>query len=601
LGRIPETTIQEIRDRADIVGLIGRYVELKQAGRNWKGLCPFHDEKTPSFNVNPDRQIFHCFGCEKGGNVITFLVEHDNLTFPEAVRTLADDLGIEVPETGGRSERGEGERVFDALEIAQRCFREALHSSQGTAALDYLTQRGLDADVIEHFGLGFVPDRWDTVSRALERASVPIRVGIAAGLLGEGKSGGSYDYLRGRVTFPIRDVRGRVIAFGGRALGDEEGPKYLNTPESSVYHKRRTFYGFPHALEPIRKQRRVVICEGYFDAIALHRAGVAEAVATCGTALTPDHADELRRRRVGEVILLFDGDSAGQHAMQRALEILLRVDLRVRAVVLPAGQDPDDYLASHGAEPLRALIDAAPDAVELVLRHAMMGGCSTPNQKADVVRHMAPLIAAIAGPIERAEYTRRLAVATGTDPTAVEAVVRASIRGQSVPADHDVANGLIRPRSAGADDRHVRQIALILSHEPSVVTDELCARMHEVLPECAWKDMVFLLVDAAADGCVDAEGAIDHLAIQDRLDADSMKLLSELMVDDSMLDSEMPAGDVLVQLVVRYEAKRLAERQKELTRRTTDPEEDARRILEEKQALLDRKRAAAGIGTGMAP
>jgi DNA primase len=439
------------------------------------------------------------------------------------------------------------------------------------------------------------------VASALDRAKVPGPIGAAAGLLNERQSGGFYDRLRGRVTFPIRDVRGRVIAFGGRALAADQEPKYLNTPESAVYHKRRAFYGLPHALEPIRKQGRVVVCEGYFDAIALHRAGVAEAVATCGTALTPDHADELRRRRVDHVVLLFDGDAAGQQAMERALEILLRSGLRTRAALLPAGQDPDDHLATHGAESLHDLIDRAPDALELVLRHAMMGGCSTPTQKADVVRHVATFVAALTGPVERAEYTRRLAVATGTDRAAVEAVVRASAQGQTVPADHDVAAGLARPRSAGPEDRHVRQIALILTREPAVVTDELCARMHEVLPECAWKDMIFALVDAAADGCVDARGAIDHLSIQDRLDAEAMKRLSELMVDDSMAETETPAGDVLMQLVARFEGKRLTERQRELTRRATDPEEDARGILEEKQALLERKRAAAGIGTSTAP
>jgi DNA primase len=598
LGRIPEATIQEIRDRADIVGLIGRYVELKQAGRNWVGLCPFHDEKTPSFNVNPDRQIFHCFGCDKGGNVFRFLMEHEGRTFPEAVRTLADELGIVVPESSSR-DRGDTELVFSALKFAQESYREALRSSEAHGARAYLERRGIDDSVAEHFGLGFAPDRWDHVVKALDAAGVSDRHGGMAGILSERSSGGYYDLLRGRITFPICDVRGRVIAFGGRALTEDQQPKYLNSPESPAYHKRSALYGFPQALEPIRRAGRAIVCEGYFDAIALQRAGLGEAVATCGTALTTDHATHLKRTK--QVVLLFDGDAAGQKAMERALAVLLPAGLRVRAATLPDGQDPDDYLAESGADALRQVVDRAPDALELVIRHAMATGCVTPADKADAVGHVAPLVALVADPVERSEYARRLSVATGTDPQAVEAVVRGSARGQTRSPSSEVAAEIVAPRRSSPEDRHLRHIALILCRHPGLVSPGLAAKMQEVLPAGPWKGLVFALIEAGQDGCLDETGAIDLNGMEGRLPPGELSLLHEMAVDESLLESETPASEMLAHLIARYLAKTLEAKEKEIRRRMQDPTEDPQVLLRERQALLDRRRAAVGIEMGSAP
>lgn len=599
MGRIPEATIQEILDRADIVGLIGRHVELKPSGRSFKGLCPFHDEKTASFNVNPERQFFHCFGCDEGGNVISFLMKYENLTFPEAASQLAAEFGIEIPERES-GDRGESERIYAALEVAQDCYRKGLRAPQGESARGYLERRGLDSAVIDRFGLGFVPDQWDTVVRALESAGVPGRVGVAAGLISERQSGGYYDRLRSRVTFPISDVRGRVIAFGGRALSSGQEPKYLNTPETPVFHKRDSFYGFPHALEPIRRTARVVVCEGYFDAIALHRAGVSEALASCGTALTPDHAKQLRRR-TEQVVLMFDGDTAGLQAMERALAVLLPAGFRVRAVCLPAGEDPDDHLASRGAEALRSLVDSAPDALEVVLRRAMALGCSTPGQKADVVRRIAPLVAAIPNPVERSEYGRRLSMATGADQQAVEAVVRATARGQGIGASREVTASLAPRHRRSPEDRHLRLLVLVFSRHPANATPELCERMREILPDGVWKDLLFALLDAAEQGCLTDDGAVDLSAMESRLEPEKLVLLREVVVDDSLLESDTPVVEMLGHLLDRYAAKHLAAQEMELRRRMQDPQEDPLALLRERQALLEQKRAAAGLGLETAP
>jgi DNA primase len=518
LGRIPDETIQLVRERVDVVDLVGRYVSLKPAGRNHKGLCPFHHEKTPSFTVSSERGTFKCFGCGEGGNVFHFLMRLENLTFPEAVRTLAAHHGIEVPETGG-AERSRRDPIFEANSVAQASFRAAL-AEPGSPGAAYLAGRGIDAATIEHFGIGYAPDRWETVTQALRAAHVPAAVGEEAGLLKPGRSGSHYDLLRGRVVFPIRDVRGRIVGFGGRAIRADQEPKYLNTPESPVFHKRRAFFGFPAALEPIRREGRAVVVEGYFDLVALQRAGIEGAVATCGTALTEEHARELRRR-TRQVVLLFDGDEAGQKAVERALEVLLPADLRVQAAVLPAGEDPDDFLAREGAEALRRLVDQAPAALDVAIRRAVARGCATPAQKADAVAALVPLLVKLGSPVERGAWEEQLALATGANPDDVRAAVRAQARGADPREELPVA-----PRVEPAEVKKLRQLARSLVEHPHLVArfqpDPLTGlEGHPVV------ELINTLVDAAgADRRVDLEEISVHLSEEAR------SLLYALAADD---------------------------------------------------------------------
>jgi len=601
LGRIPEATIREIRDRADIVGLIGRYVELKKSGRSYTGLCPFHDEKTPSFNVNPDRQFFHCFGCQAGGDAIAFLIKHDNLTFSEAVRSLAADLGIVIPESA-REDHGIGERIRAALDLAQLCYRDGLASREGEVARRYLAGRGLDAKTIDHFGLGYVPDRWDVVTDALRAAGIDSEVGRQAGLLSRSNSSDRlYDLLRARITFPIRDVRGRVIAFGGRTILADQKPKYLNTPESPVFRKRESFYGFPWALEAMRRSGRVVICEGYFDAIALHRAGVAEALATCGTALTSEHAQQLRRRSE-RVCLLFDGDDAGQKAMERALAVLLPEGLRVSAVSLPGRQDPDDYLNAHGAEALRALIEASVDAIDVVMRRALAGGWSSPDQKADVVERVAPFITLVPNPIARGEYARRLAVATDSRLHDIESLLHARAKGSNAGLVVEPSAAVASGRRESQEERHLRELATVLSRYPSFVSGDLDERLREILPSGAWREVILELLDAWAQGRVDAEGAVDIFELGDRLGAEELAMLRAAAIDDTLLQSEMSSPrETLAHLVSHFETRQIELQEKALRRRMQNPDEDPMHLLRERQALLERRRASTRLGTVQTP
>lgn len=466
MGRIPDEIIQQVRDRVDLVDLVGRFVSLKQAGRNHKGLCPFHGEKTPSFVVTPDRGTYKCFGCGEGGNAFGFLMQMENLTFPEAVRQLAAEHGIQVPESGG-GDPSISESIREANAVAQECYRAAL-AEPGNAGLRYLEGRGIDAATIDRFEMGFAPDRWETVNDALRARRIPASVGEKAGLLKPGRKGGHYDMLRGRVTFPIQDVRGRVIGFGGRAVAGDQEPKYLNSPESPVFQKRRTFFGMPAALEPMRREGRAIVVEGYFDLVALERAGIHGVVATCGTALTDDHARELRRR-TRNVVLLFDGDEAGQKAMERSLEVLLPEELRVQAAVLPTGQDPDDFLAAEGAEALRRLVDEAPSAIDVAIRRAAAAGVASPAQKADAVAALAPLLVKLASPVERGAYEERLALAVGANPDDVRSAVNAQRRGASVLDVMPAA-----PRMEPTEVRKLRLLAHSLVEHPHLAP-RLCS------------------------------------------------------------------------------------------------------------------------------
>jgi DNA primase len=517
MGRIPDETIQAIRDRIDLVELIGRYVSLKQSGRNHKGLCPFHEEKTPSFNVNADRQIYHCFGCGEGGNAFGFLMQKENLTFPEAARELAREAGIEIRDSDPEV-TSQAERLRAAGEVAQAFYRAQLASPAGAGARRYLEERGLDAAIIEYFGVGFAPDRWDGLADELRRREISGQIGAQAGLLAERRQGpGHYDRLRGRVVFPIRDARGRILGFGGRALGKDQEPKYLNGPETPIYRKREVLFGFPGALEPMRTHGRAVVVEGYFDVVALHRAGVPEAIATCGTALTEEHARELLRR-TREVVLLFDGDAAGERAMRSALEVLLPVGLRVRAVVLPGDDDPDTYLEREGPDALRARVDEAAPALEEVVRAACAGRLATPWERADAVHAVAPLLAKVVDPIERGEFMRLLAMRTGVRQEDVESVVVGERGGaREEPAD------LVAPRRRGPEDRWLRNLALAVLDHPQLAAriplDELVLLYPDAPAQRFVVELVMALsegADPAASLAGDAHGEYTELAAAER-------------------------------------------------------------------------------------
>jgi DNA primase len=347
--------VERVREANDIAAVVGEYVALRKAGARLAGLCPFHREKTASFYVNPSMQAFHCFGCGAGGDVFTFLMQHEKMTFPEAVRHLATRAGVPLPERRGASSDGL-ERIRETLRMARAWFRSQLEGPTGAEGRDYLDRRGILPVTRETYGLGLVSDRWDGLLRHA-RVVASERTLIEAGLAVESESGRVYDRFRHRLMIPIETAGGSPLGFGGRALGDTE-PKYLNSPETPVYRKGAVLYGAGPAREGIRAEGRVVVVEGYFDVIGLAQGGVPGVVGTCGTALTPEQAMQLKRLS-DRVVLVFDGDAAGLRAALRALPVLVGPVPEVRVVLPPPGKDPDLWIREEGADAVRAGLERA--------------------------------------------------------------------------------------------------------------------------------------------------------------------------------------------------------------------------------------------------
>jgi len=587
VARIPEETLQAIRDRVDLVDLIGRHVHLKKAGRNFVGLCPFHQEKTPSFHVNVEKQIFHCFGCGEGGNGISFLMKHENLTFPEAARAIARQLGIEVPERESAGEAGLTERLRAANQVAQDLYRECLAQPQAEGARDYLARRGLGAEEIARFGIGFAPASGRALVAWLEREKIPAALGETAGLLGKRER--HFDMLRGRVTFPIQDARGQVLGFGGRALGEGQTPKYLNTPESPIYRKREALYGLHLAIAAMRRSERAVVVEGYFDRIAMHRAGIEEAVATCGTALTAEHARALRRR-TRRVVLVFDGDEAGQRAVESSLSMLLPEGLRVEAVLLPSGQDPDDLLAAEGAEGLRARVDGAVPAIDLVIGRAMAEGCNTPWEKADAVARVAPLLACVPEAVERSELVRRLALRVDVDPKAVEQAVRRARPG----ARGDAGDAELReappeaPRRADRRVRWAQDLVAALLAEPGLAAAEPHEALCGLIPESPERRALELALGSAA-----LRGVVDVSAIEvdcEAGDAPALAVLRAVALTDPFGDASERAQQAFHDVVARLQEAYLRDERRERRRRFDSREIGGDELLAQAQQGVERRR-----------
>jgi DNA primase len=413
-GRIPQSFIDDLLARTDIVEVVGSRVQLKKAGREWKAPCPFHNEKTPSFWVSPDKQFYHCFGCGAHGTALGFLMEHDKLPFPDAVEELASRLGVEVPrEDDGRGPRERpAEDLYSLLSQVTQFYRDALKDS--ARAREYLTKRGLNTETCVKFAIGYAPDAWDAVLRRFGGAEDKVRrlaeVGLVIERSGE-RDAGHYDRFRDRLMFPIRDIRGRTVGFGGRIIGAGE-PKYLNSPETPLFHKGRELYGLYEARQALRQVDRLLVVEGYMDVVRLAQAGIQYAVATLGTATTPEHLNRLFRV-TNEVMFCFDGDRAGRQAAWRALENSLghaRDGRQLRFLFLPEGHDPDSLVGEEGREAFEArFADALPLSEFLVGQLAAQTDLSSVDGRARLAELARPLVQRVPEGIYRELLLDRLA------------------------------------------------------------------------------------------------------------------------------------------------------------------------------------------------
>ena len=405
---IPQGFILDLLARVDIVEVVGRSVSLKKGGQNYLGLCPFHNEKTPSFTVSPSKQFFHCFGCGAHGSAIGFLMDHRGLGYVEAITELAQQAGMQVPQDGGRPGQGAAERgLVEVLEKASDFYRAQLKRSP--AAIDYLKGRGLAGATAARFALGYSPPEWQALQGAFENYADP-RLS-EAGLVITGEEGRRYDRFRGRVMFPIRNRRGQVIGFGARVLDGSE-PKYLNSPETALFHKGQELYGLHEAQEAIRARARVIVCEGYMDVISLSQAGFGESVAALGTAITSQHVSTLLRL-APHVVFAFDGDAAGRKAARRALEATLPVigdDRRVTFLLFPEGEDPDSLVREHGPQALEDELGRALSLSQWLLRTLGEGlDLETPEGRAALVAGARPLLVAMQPGALRMQLVRAVA------------------------------------------------------------------------------------------------------------------------------------------------------------------------------------------------
>lgn len=369
-GRIPQSFINDLLDRVDIVEVIDARVKLKKAGKNYQARCPFHNEKTPSFSVSPDKQFYHCFGCQESGTALTFLLEHDRMDFVEAIETLAAMVGVEVPREHSQRDDKREVSLYDLLKQASILYQRSLRNS--AEAIDYLKNRGLTGLVAKDFGIGYAPNGWDTVLTEFRGRSAEL---LEAGLVIKNDKGRTYDRFRDRIMFPIRDTRGRCIGFGGRVLRGDDGPKYLNSPETPVFHKGRELYGLYEARRAVRKLSRFLVVEGYMDVVALAQHGVPYAVASLGTATSEEHFNKLFRY-APEVVCCFDGDSAGRQAAWRALESALPTledGRQLKFMFLPDGEDPDTLVRSQGQKAFEERIGHAMTATEYLFQQLEQG------------------------------------------------------------------------------------------------------------------------------------------------------------------------------------------------------------------------------------
>jgi len=439
---IPDAVIDEIRSRVDIVAVIGRHMELKKSGRTWKGCCVFHGERTASFHVYPEDRHFKCYGCGEYGDVFKFLQKLQGREFPEIVRALASEVGVDIPEreedsAEQRRRRQERAEVLAACAAAARYFAARLASAHGEPGRAYLASRGLTDETVQRFRLGLASTAWDDLTARLAPKGVAEGALEKAGLVAHRDGGGRYDRFRARLMVPIAGLDGEVIGFGGRVLpgASDKLAKYINSPESVLYKKSKVLYGIDLAREHIRRTRQAILVEGYFDVIGLHQAGVKNAVAVCGTALTPEHVDLLKRCDCREVVLLFDGDPAGQAAPARAAQALLPSGVTGKVALLPTDGgkvDPDEFARSRGASALEALVAAAPPLTEFLLERAVRAHCgdapaSAPMEsKLAAFRELKPFLALVPAGLARTFFEERVAKRLDVAPAALAAEVDAA-------------------------------------------------------------------------------------------------------------------------------------------------------------------------------
>ena len=561
---IPEEKINDIKNAADIVDIISEVAVLKKSGKNFLGLCPFHSEKTPSFTVSPDKQIFYCFGCSAGGNVFSFLMKQEGISFPEAVRMLARRYGIDIPVQTMSPEQkrqiSQRESVLAINRQAMDFFRCALlENTSGKTAMEYLLKRGISREIIDDFKIGYAPEGWDNLAIYFSKKKQPDELVEKSGLIipRKGKSG-FYDRFRSRIIFPIFDISMQIIGFGGRVL-DDSLPKYLNSPETPVYNKSRSLYGLHMAKGKCRESKTVFIVEGYFDLLALHQHGIQNSVATLGTSLTPEHVQILRGfiGKDGRIVLVYDSDLAGIKAAQRSIEVFDKGYVDAAIVVLPAGHDPDSYLLEFGTEPFMNLAAESKGVISFLIDCAVKKHGLSTEGKIHIISDMKVSLSAIKDNVARSLYVKELAERIDIDEKAVLEKVRQVSAGKS--------SDIVKPAAyvfQNNGNRLERQIIAMMLQFPEVLSEVDNRGLLNLFEDNILKSIgqsVLKLKDSSGEPASELMSIID--------DKDKKSIIASLVMEDDLWDREG-----CLKLIAQFESSRYRNERK-LLQEIRDAEE----------------------------
>jgi len=579
---------ERVKQQADIVRVVGEYVRLKKTGKDFSGLCPFHQEKTPSFTVSPLKQIFYCFGCGKGGDVFNFVMDLEKSTFPEAVRTVAEKCGIAIPRPRERSpeERQENQQRSALVEMhreAQAFFTKQISGTlEGKAARAYLEDRGLDSKAIDRFGIGYAPSDGDALLRVLKQKH-PEKLLVESGLISRGEQGGRmFDRFRRRITFPIANDSGKIVAFGARALGDDQ-PKYLNSPETPIYSKSNVLYHMDRAKEALRRSDFAVLVEGYMDAIAVARAGISNVVASCGTSLAEPQI-KLLSRFTKRVIINYDPDNAGQLAAERSVALLLEQDFEVRVLALPPvgdkKADPDLFIRERGVEEYTKLLKDSPPYVDYLIARARKMDLTTGEGKRRAVNFLLPYVQKIPNTILRSEWATRIAQQLHLD----EPVLRAALSKAATQRHSELK---IQPELVGRSAKPVERRLIRMLAEAEGFRRELAQRLQAAqLYQGLETEKVFaaLIVASLADEPMQATEVATKLEERDR------RILFEILFEEASEPTWEEAVSCVEALQHRQAERELAEVQRSIE--ANPPVTEMRGLLEKKQDLMRRLAAA---------
>ncbi len=578
------TFADRVKQQADIVRVVGEYVQLKKAGQNFRGLCPFHSEKTPSFNVHPTRQIYHCFGCGKGGDVFSFVMEMEKCEFPDAVRVVAEKSGIAVPRARERSpqERKQNQARSALVEVhreAQTFFVKQLEgTAEGKAARAYLEDRGLDNATIERFGIGYAPSGGDALLRFLKQ-KYSEKLLAESGLISRSEQGDRmFDRFRRRITFPIANESGKIVAFGARALGEDQ-PKYLNSPETSIYSKSNVLYHLDRAKEALRRSDFAVLVEGYMDAIAVARAGISNVVASCGTSLAEPQI-KLLGRFTKRVIVNYDPDAAGQTATERSISLLLEQDFEVKVLALPGKADPDKFIREQGAEAYIKVLKESPPYVDYLIARARQMDLSTAEGKLRAVNFLLPYVQKIPNRLLRSEWATRIAQQLRLE----EPVLRAALSRAAAERRSEVK---AQPELVGRAAKPVERRLIRMLAEGEGFRSELAQQLQQgQLYHGLETEKIFtaLIVASVSGEPVQPSELAASLEERDR------KMFYEILFEDSSEPTWEEAQSCLETLRHRQAEKELADVQRSIEANPAGPE--LRGLLQRKQTLMRRLAAA---------